>query len=146
MLKNYLQIAIRNMKRDKIFTMINIIGLAVGITCFIALAVYIVNEFSYDKYNKKADQIYRVYVQSNINNVETNNSKTAAPLGAELKSDFPEVINYVRIGYFGSHYFRYKDKVFKEWDIYTADSTYFDIFTLQFIYGIIIYVQIINIV
>ncbi|MGB8317443.1 MAG: ABC transporter permease, partial [Ignavibacteriaceae bacterium] len=135
MLKNYFQIAVRNMKRDKIFSFINIAGLAVGITCFIVLSLYITYELNYDKYNKNADQIFRVYVHSNINNVESNNSKTAAPLGAELKKQFPEVINYARIGYFGSHNMRYKDKVFKEWDIYTADSTYFDIFTLSFIYG-----------
>ncbi len=135
MLKNYFQIAVRNVKRDKVFSFINIAGLAVGITCFIILSLYILYELNYDKYNKNADQIYRVFVHSNINNVESNNSKTAAPLGAELKRDFPEVINYARIGYFGSHNLRYKDKIFKEWDIYTADSTYFEIFTLPFIYG-----------
>ena len=135
MFRNYFQIAVRNMKRDKIFSIINIAGLAVGITCFIVLSLYIVYELNYDKYNKNSDQIYRVYVHSNINNVESNNSKTAAPLGRELKRDFPEVLNYARIGYFGSHNLRYKDKVFKEWDIYTADSAYFDIFTLPFIYG-----------
>ena len=135
MLKNYFQIAIRNIKRDKVFSIINIVGLAVGVTCFITLSLYIINEFSYDRYNVKADQIYRVYVHSNINNIESNNSKTAAPLGAELLREFPEVINYTRIGYFGSHNFRYKDKKFKEWSIYTADSTYFDVFTLPFLYG-----------
>ncbi len=135
MLKNYFQIAIRNFQRDKIFSFINIAGLAVGITCFITLSLYIIYEFSYDRYNKKADQIYRVYVHSNINNIESNNSKTAAPLGAELLHEFPEAIAYTRIGYFGSHIFRYKDKEFKEWDIYTADSTYFEIFTLPFLYG-----------
>jgi len=135
MLKNYFQIAVRNLKRDRVFSFINITGLAVGITCFITLSLYIIYEFSYDRYNKKVDQTYRVYVHSNINNIESNNSKTAAPLGAELSREFPEVINYTRIGYFGSHNFRYKDKEFKEWDIYGADSTYFEIFTLPFLYG-----------
>jgi putative ABC transport system permease protein len=135
MLKNYFQIAIRNLKRDKVFSFINIAGLAVGITCFITLSLYIIYEFGYDRYNKNADRIYRVYVHSNINNIESNNSKTAAPLGAELSREFPEVINYTRIGYFGSYNLRYKDKIFKEWEIYAADSTYFDVFTLPFIYG-----------
>ena len=135
MFRNYLQIAIRNISRDKVFSFINIAGLAVGITCFITLSLYIIYEFSYDKYNTKADRIYRIYVHSNINNIESNNSKTAAPLGAELLHNFPEVVSYARIGYFGAHKLKYKDNTFKEWDIYTADSTYFDIFTLPFIYG-----------
>ena len=135
MLKNYLQIAIRNMKRDRIFSIINIIGLAVGVTCFITLSLYIINEFSYDRFNEKADQIYRVYVHSDINNIESNNSKTAAPTGATLLQNFPEVISYTRIGYFGTHTLRFEDKVFREWDIYTADSTYFNVFTLPFLYG-----------
>ena len=135
MLKNYLLIALRNIKRDKLFSIINIVGLAVGITCFITLLAFILYEFSYDTYNKKVDQIYRVYVHTDINNIESNNSKTAAPLGATLLREFPEVKKYTRIGYFKAHKFRYKDKVFKEWNIYAADSTYFEIFTLPFLYG-----------
>ena len=135
MLKNYFQIAVRNIKRDKVFSIINVAGLAVGVTCFITLSLFIIYEFSYDTYNEKADQIYRVYVHSNINNIESNNSKTAAPLGAELLRQFPEVVTYARIGYFGFHDLRYKDNKFKEYNIYTADSTYFDIFTLPFLYG-----------
>ena len=135
MLKNYLQIATRNIKRDKIFSLINIVGLAVGVTCFITLSLYIINEFSYDKFNEKADQVYRIYVHSNINNIESNNSKTAAPTGATLLQNFPEVLSYTRIGYFGAHSLRYQDKVFREGDIYTADSTYFSVYTLPFLYG-----------
>ncbi len=135
MLKNYLLIALRNIKRDKLFSIINVVGLAVGITCFITLLAFILYEFSYDTFNRKADRIYRVYVHTDINNIESNNSKTAAPLGATLLREFPEVENYTRIGYFGAHKFRYKENIFKEWDVYTADSTYFEVFTLPILYG-----------
>lgn len=135
MLKNNVLIAIRNMKRDKVFSFINITGLAVGITCFVTLSLFIIYEFSYDRYLKNADQIYRVYVHSNINNIETSNSKSGAPTGATLLHEFPEVLNYTRIGYFGAHKLRYNDKEFKEWKFYTADSTYFEVFSFPFVYG-----------
>ncbi len=135
MFNNYLKIAFRNLTRYKIFSLINILGLAVGITCCITLTLFIIDELSYDRFNKNADEIYRVYVHSNINGKESKNSKNAAPVGAVLKRDFPEVLSYTRIGYFGVHTLRYEDKLFREGRIYTADSTYFDIFTLPFLYG-----------
>jgi putative ABC transport system permease protein len=135
MLVNYLRIAIRNLLRNKGFTIINIAGLAVGIACFITLALFILDERGYDKYNENADQIYRVYVSSKIGGQESNSSKTPGPLGATLVKDFPEVLNYSRIGYFGQHNLRNGEKTFRENGIYTADSTYFQIFTLPFIYG-----------
>ncbi len=135
MLKNYILIALRNMKRDKIFSSINIAGLAVGITCFILLALFAYNELGFDGFNEKADRIYRVYISSDINGNASNTSKTACPMGETLKKEFPEVENYARLGYFGQHALRYNDKIFWESDIYTADSTYFRIFTLPFISG-----------
>jgi putative ABC transport system permease protein len=135
MLVNYLKIALRNILRSKVFSFINIIGLSVGIACFVALFLFIKDELSYDKFNKKAEQIYRVYTKMVINGKESINSKTGAPLGSTLIHDFPEVQTFTRIGYFGSHVFRYNDKVFREWSIYTADSTFFDVFSLNFIAG-----------
>ena len=135
MIINYLKIALRNLLKYKSFSLINIIGLAVGITCFIVLALFIIDEMNYDTCYENADQIYRLYVHADINGQESCNSKTGAPLGAKLKSDFPEIITYSRLGYSGSHVFQYEDKVFREWQIYTADSTYFSVFNLNFIDG-----------
>ena len=135
MLKSYIIISLRNLIRFKTFSFINIVGLAVGITCFITLALFIFDETGYDKYNQNADQTFRVYINSNIGGQESVNSKTPAPLGATLLRDFPEVTNYTRIGYFGQHTIRYKDRLFREYDVYAADSTYFQIFTLPFLYG-----------
>lgn len=135
MIKSYLKIAFRNLTQHKSFSLINIIGLAVGIACFITLSLFIIDEQSYDTFNKKADRTYRLYVNYIINGQESCNSKSAAPAGATLLQEFPEVETYTRIGYFGHHMFRYQDKVFREWNIYTADSTFFDVFTLPLIYG-----------
>ena len=135
MFRNYFKVAIRNLARNKVFSFINIVGLAIGITCFITLGLFALDELNYDEYNKNADQIYRVIVYSNINGLESTTTKSSAPLGATLAKDFPEVLTFVRIGYFGQYNIRYKDKTFSERDIYTADSNYFDIFTLPFLYG-----------
>ena len=123
------------MKRDKIFSFINIAGLAIGIVCFLTLALFILDELSYDNYNKNADQIYRVIVKQNINGIESINSKTPGPLGPTLLEQLPETVSYTRIGYYGQYRLRYKDKVFNEGNIYAVDSSFFDVFTLSFIEG-----------
>jgi putative ABC transport system permease protein len=135
MIKGFIKVSFRNLIRFKTHSIINIAGLAVGITCFITLSLFIEDELSYDKFYKNAGSIYRVYVKSSINGQESRNCKTGAPLGATMMRDFPEVINYTRIGYFGSHVLKYKDKVFRAYDMYTADSTFFDVFSLRFISG-----------
>jgi putative ABC transport system permease protein len=135
MFGNYLKIILRNLKRQKVHSSINILGLAVGITCFIALSLFILDEMGYDEFNEKADQIYRVCVHSNINGQESHSSKTPGPLGRTLQKDFPEVISYTRIGYFGQFNFRYEDKYIRENGVYTADSTFFSVFTLPLIHG-----------
>ncbi len=135
MFKNYLKIFARTISRQKIFSVINISGLAIGITCFIILGLFVLDEVGFDNFNKNKDQIYRVLVHFRFQGVDQTNAKSCTPLGAALKDNFPEVINYARIGYFGQHNLRYNDKVFREGDIYTADSTFFDIFTLPFLYG-----------
>ncbi|MGE5796257.1 MAG: ABC transporter permease [Ignavibacteria bacterium] len=135
MLKNYFKIALRNLKKNKGNSLINILGLAVGIASCIVILLYVQNELSYDKFYKNADSIYRVYVKSSINGVESCNCKTAAPLGSTLVSNFPEVIKYTRIGFFGNHALRYIDKVYRERHVYTADSNFFDVFSLPLING-----------
>ena len=135
MLKSYFQIAIRNLKKDKVFSFINIAGLAVGVTCFLTLSLFIIDELNYDRFNKNFDQIYRVVVNQNINGIENTNSKTPGLLGPTLFNQLPETVSYTRIGYFGQYRLRYKDRVFNEGNIYAVDSSFFDVFTLSFIEG-----------
>jgi putative ABC transport system permease protein len=132
---NYLKIAFRNLKKNKGYSLINILGLAVGITCCVIILLYVRNELGYDKFYKNADSIYRVYVKSSINGQESRNCKTAAPLGNTLVRDFPEVITFTRIGFFGNHVLKYEDKIYRERCLYTADSNFFDVFTLPLIIG-----------
>jgi putative ABC transport system permease protein len=137
MLRNYLLIALRNIIRDKVFSAINIVGLAVGITCFLALFLFVQDELTFDQLDSAVDsnQIYRVYNKIAVNGSEETNSKTAQVLGPILQQNYPEVKTYTRIGYFGPRAFKSNDKLFRSGSIYAVDSTFFKIFALQFIEG-----------
>lgn len=137
MLRSYFYIALRNIKKDKVFSLLNVTGLAVGIACFLTLYLFVQDELSYDRFEhpQSNGQIYRVFVRTSINGIADSNSKTAGMLGPVLKEDFPEVLSYARIGYYGPRAFLVGDKIFRKGNIYAVDSTFFDVFTLSFIEG-----------
>ena len=115
--------------------MINIFGLTIGITCSIFIMLYVTDELSYDHFHDNADNIYRVV--SNIQ--EPDNAFTWAvaqvPLAPELRNRYPEVENFARVSGQGRIKLIYGDKQFYEEDIVMADSTFFDVFTYEFING-----------
>lgn len=135
MLKNLFTIAFRNIRKDKTYSAINILGLTIGITCSVFLLLYILNELSYDRYHKNADNIYRVV--SNIK--EPDNAFTWAvaqiPLTDELRENYPEVKNTVRFFNLGRTLYKNGDKEFYEDEFYLGDSTTFDMFDYTFLHG-----------
>jgi putative ABC transport system permease protein len=135
MIKNVLLIAIRNFKKDKWYSLLNILGLAIGITFSLFLIFYIKDELSYDRYNKKADRIYRIvsYIQERDKN--TNWTLTQAPLAATLKKDYPEVEESARFMSRERTLFKNGENNFYETKVYYADSTVFNIFTYKFVEG-----------
>lgn len=135
MIKHHFKTSIRNLVKGKLFTLINITGLAIGMTCFTVLALFVIDELNFDRFHEKSDYIYRVYTSMLINGEEETNSKMGAPMGPALLRDFPEVINFTRMGQFVDPIFRYKDKRFKEWSVFGVDPGFFDIFTLNMIKG-----------
>ncbi|MFZ0454167.1 MAG: ABC transporter permease [Ignavibacteriaceae bacterium] len=135
MFKNYIKVAFRNLRKNKGYSFINITGLAVGIACCIAILLYVKNELSYDKFNKYADQIYRVHLTGRINNNELNMAVSPSPLGAALMHDLPGIVTYTRIRNFGSPVLRYRNKAFSEERFYNVDSTFFKVFTVNFLEG-----------
>ncbi|EOZ98764.1 putative FtsX-related transmembrane transport protein [Indibacter alkaliphilus LW1] len=97
MLKNYIKIALRNLKKRKAFSIINILSLALGLTGGIFMLVYALDEFSYDNFHENGDRIYRVntvFVDAKSGN-ESYNSTNGWPVGKILESDFPEVENVI---------------------------------------------------
>ena len=93
MLKHYFKIALRNLGRQKILSFINISGLSIGLACFSLFLLYSVNEFSFDRFHKNADNVYRVYRWTEaMNNEEAGGDVyMPSPLGPAMKTDLPEV-------------------------------------------------------
>jgi putative ABC transport system permease protein len=136
MLKNYSKIAVRNILRAKINSLINIIGMAVSISACILISLWIHDELRYDKFNKNADRIYRVYLKARMDNRETNAAISPAPMGEDLHRTIPEVEAYTRLwGYGGNPVIKIGDKVFYEDKFIYADSTFFNVFSVEFILG-----------
>ncbi len=91
MLKNYLKIGLRNLVKKKTFSLINIIGLAVGMASAALILLWINNEVSFDRFHEKQDRIYQVYNRAIFNGEVSAWSITARPLAAQLKNSYPEI-------------------------------------------------------
>jgi putative ABC transport system permease protein len=137
MIGNYLKIAWRNLTKHKFISFINLFGLTLGLTCCLLILTYILNEVSYDKYNKDADRIYRVtrtFYNGN-GDVSLTLSTVAPPFGYYLPTDFPEIEKMTRLTNSGTIPFRYKDKLINEENVYFADENLSDVFTVKVLKG-----------
>ena len=135
MIKNYLKIAFRNLLKNKIYSSINIFGLAFGITCFILISIYLNNELSYDNFHNEADKIYRVLRIGNNENGEYNIGYTSGPFAKALLSDYPANIEEVTRAKRDNGVIEYKDKIFKEDKLFFADPNFFNFFNFPLIMG-----------
>ncbi len=133
---SYVKITVRNVIRQKLYSAINILGLAIGVAACITIILYVQEELSYDRYHEKADRIYRVAYSARIGGNDFNGALSAAPVAGTLLEEFPEVETTTRIGYIGGYpVLRYGEKVFSEERFTGADSTIFDVFDIPFIIG-----------
>src|SRR5689334_10793413 len=97
MFKNYFNIAFRNLWKNKIFSFINIFGLALGLACCILMFLFISNELSYDKFNVHAANIYRLTSISDGTSGKVNLSVTPSPWAPLMQEEYPEIKKYVRL-------------------------------------------------
>ena len=137
MIRNYLKIAVRNLLKYRFISFINLFGLTVGLTCCLLITTYILNELSYDKYNVKANNIYRVTrTFKNTNGaIALTLSTVSPPFGYYFPSDFPEIQKMTRLLDNGPIPARYKDKIFNERGMFFADENLFDVFTQRVVKG-----------
>lgn len=135
MFKNYLLVAIRNLQRNKLFSLINILGLALGMAATILISEYIVHELSYDNFHKKNEQIYRIILQEEKDgNIEFADIITAG-VGESIVAEFPEALSMTRFSNSHSAYFSYDgSNYFEDWISY-ADSGVFNMFSFDLIRG-----------
>ena len=124
------------MAKNKAFSVINIAGLAIGIGCFILISLYVLDELGFDRFNTKAERIYRVSTDIKFGGAETRYPFTSDMMGQIFKKDFPEVEDYARIYTSnGSKLVKKGNQFINEEKVGHADSTLFNIFTLPAITG-----------
>ena len=129
MLKNYLTVATRNLLRHKAHSFINIAGLAIGMVCCILILLYVQDEFSYDRYHKNADLIYRL--------ASRTSTTTSAPVAPALVKEYPEVLNAVRFHpmFWTKMLIGYGERRFYEDRFFYADVTVFEVFSFRLMKG-----------
>jgi putative ABC transport system permease protein len=134
MLKNYLIVALRSIRRNKVYSFINMAGLAIGMTSFILIFLFIQYQLSYDKYHENADRIWRVATDSRLHKTKT--ALSSNPMAPELSREFPEIVQAVRI----DHIHRKvligcEQGYFKEACFYLSDPNVFEVFSFPLVKG-----------
>ncbi len=133
MFNNYLKIALRNIKKHKIYSFINITGLATGLACSILIFLWVSNELSYDRFHTNFNEIYRADLYGGVFGDGYDGSQY--PLGPESKKIIPEIKNYVRFWEFKRSVFKYGNNAFYESKGVYSDPSVFDLFSFSLISG-----------
>ena len=135
MLWNYLKIAVRNLKKQKGYSIINISGLAIGMACCMLILLWVQDELSYDRFHENLDNIYRVVCKrQNENNIYLF-AVTPAPIAAAIKRDFPEIEKATMLGFQGGFTVKCGNEVFRESRYRFVDTDFFEIFSFRFVQG-----------
>ncbi|MCP4147314.1 MAG: ABC transporter permease [bacterium] len=131
MLKNYLQVVIRNLWKNKFFSILNISGLAIGMACYLLIFQYVSFELSYDEFHENKRNIYRL--QRNVfrnNELKASLAQTSYNLGHQLKAEYPEIRDVVRCSRYGGNTVSYGERKFKNEKIYITEPSFFNIFSI----------------
>jgi putative ABC transport system permease protein len=138
MLSNYIKIALRQLLKNKTFSLINILGLSVGVACCTLLALFIQDEFSYEKHFNDHERVYRLYTKFTIDGKTDAFPRTSPPITKDLADLLPEIELASRLVVapeVEQHLIRYNDKQFYEKNGVLVDSTFFDLFNFEFVKG-----------
>ena len=138
MLQNYLKIALRSLMRTKIYSFINIAGLSLGVTCCLLLALYVKDEFSYDRHHERLNDLYRLGTQFESTTIGFDKlASVSPPITMTLKDELPEIEAATRLvpTFSNENLIQYEDNKFYESKAFVADSTIFDVLTYEFLEG-----------
>ncbi|MBS1655849.1 MAG: ABC transporter permease, partial [Bacteroidetes bacterium] len=134
MIKNYFKIALRNLRKNTLYSGINIFGLSVGLAACLLIGIYISHELSYDKFNKNADRVVRLTMEYSFEGTVNKTATTGTEPGPEFKRVFPYIDTYART-YITHNIFSNGDKMFDEPGVLFADNDFFKIFSFKILYG-----------
>jgi putative ABC transport system permease protein len=135
MLKNYIKIALRNLLRNKAYSVINISGLAIGMACCILILLFVQDELSYDTYHADADHIYRLTTENKSSGEIRYLAVTAAPYAEMISSGIPEIQKYTRFKQHGRVLVKFGEKKFFEERFFYADPNVFEVFSFRLVRG-----------
>ncbi|MGD8540172.1 MAG: ABC transporter permease, partial [Candidatus Aminicenantes bacterium] len=135
MIKNYLKIILRNIRKHKGYSFINITGLAIGMACCLLISIWVLDELSYDRFHEKAQRLYRVEEDQFYSGRVFHVSVTPHPLGPALVDEIPEIVDATRYVWSGGLLFRYGEKAFFEYSIRAVDPSFLQMFTFPLIKG-----------
>ena len=131
MIKNYFKIAWRTLWRNKVFSMINILGLSIGIATCLLISLFVINELSYDRFNKNADRIVRVIFRGTVQGEKMREASVMPPTAQAMKNDYPEVMEATRIRNYGGQKIITGDKISADEKFAYVDSNFFRVFKLS---------------
>src|SRR6478752_6264672 len=134
MFRNYLKTAFRNLGKNKLYSVINIIGLTIGLAACLLIGVYISHELSYDKFNANASRIVRATMEYSGAGTVNTTATTGTKVGPQFKRTFPSIEEYTRT-FINHNTVKTGDKIFDEPRILYADQPFFKIFSFKFIEG-----------
>ncbi|MBL7863950.1 MAG: ABC transporter permease [Cyclobacteriaceae bacterium] len=138
MLRNYFTVAIRNILKHKFFSIINIVGLVIGMASCLMIFVYVQDELSYDKFHAGYEHIYRIGLHGRVAGQEILTSNSSIPVGPAMKNEIPGVEDVIRLkpaSYGAGYAMRYEDRIFTEQKIFIADSNLFQFFSFKLLSG-----------
>lgn len=127
--------SLRSFKRQRAYIIINILGLTIGIACSLLIALFVINEASFDRYNTKKDRIYRAILNGKIGGQEVTISTSAAVMGPTLLREFPEIEDFLRMTQRGPTVIEYNQQTFTEDYLVEADSSFFNFFSIPVLKG-----------
>ncbi len=136
MFRNYSLIALRNLLRNKLFSAVNILGLAIGLACCFIILLHIRKELSYDRFHEKADKIYRLALHRHYPDTQVDYALSPHSMGQLLLNEMPEIKSVCRLykGQ-GEVTITFEDKSFTERHIMLVDSNFFDMFSIRLLSG-----------
>ncbi|MFC1556051.1 ABC transporter permease [candidate division KSB1 bacterium] len=135
MFKNYLTIAFRNILRQKGFSFINLSGLAIGMACCILILLFVQDELSFDRYHENSDRLYRVVTDAYMSGTLSQFARCPLAIPTAITAEIPEIESSTRLFAFGRQIVAVEDRIYEETGVFAADSTFFSLFTHEFIAG-----------
>ena len=135
MWKNFFSVAVRNIRKHRVFTLINISGLAIGMASSILIIMFIVKELSYDRFHENSDRIYRMYIDGFMGEQSFRGAWTSMVMAPTFTEEIPEIEKYARFDVYNQQLIWYDGEKHIEDHFMFVDSTIFDIFSFRFIRG-----------